>query len=113
MEKITIEKHQLDELLKQNELAKSEIKQMYDATIKILDLLGLSENGLIKKQCFNGEENAMPHILKGAGSIMTLLTQSQIPIIGKKAEAKLAKKFNFFEPLIPVFEKYGKEFYNG
>lgn len=113
MAKIEVEEEQIKLLLSEIKEKDIEIKQLYDASIKILEMLGLAENGLAKTACFNGDENAMPHILKGAGSLFTLLTQSQIPVIGRKAEEKLAAKFEFFGKLVPVFEKYGKEFYNG
>lgn len=113
MAKIEIEQEQLDTLLSRIEEQNADIKKLYDGSMKILELLGLAENGLAKTECFTGEENAMPNIIKGAGSLFTLLTQSQIPIMGKRAEAKLVEKFSFFATMVPIFEKYGKEFYHG
>lgn len=112
MAKIEVDEDQLNTLITKNETQRDEIKQLYDASIKILEMLGLAENGKAKTACFSGEENAMPHIIKGAGSLFTKLTQSQIPIIGKAAQKELEERFAFFGTLVPVFEKYGKEFYN-
>jgi hypothetical protein len=108
---ITVPEERLEFLLNDIEEKKREIKQLYDASIKILELIGLANDGMVKSECFNGDENAMPHIIKGAGSLFSMLTKSQIPVIGKTYEAQLQEKFSFFAPLIPVFEKYGKEFY--
>ena len=110
---VQVKKEQLDKLIEQNQQQKQEIKELYDGTIKLLDVLGLVENNKIKPEYFNGEQNPIPDILKSASSIMMLATQANIPGLGKKAEAKLVEKFSFFKQLIPIFEKYGKEFYNG
>jgi hypothetical protein len=115
MEQVTVSKEQLDQLIAQNKELKKEVREMYDGTIKLLDTLGLVKDNVIKPEYFNGEENPLPEILKSAGSIITLATQANmpIPVLAKKAEAKLVDKFSFFKELMPIFIKYGKEFYNG
>lgn len=107
---IAIEKKLLITLYNQLENQKAEIRALYDGSIKVLSLIGLAENGRVKTEAFEEGGNAMPEILKGAGSIMSLVMQSQVPIIGKKAEQKLIEKFDFFKHLIPMFIKYGNEF---
>ncbi len=109
---IAINKESLKALLDQNESQKAEIRALYDGSIKVMELIGLAESGQIKSEAFEDGGNALPEILKGASSIMGLVMQAQVPVIGKKAEAKLVEKFSFFKDLIPVFVKYGNEFKN-
>lgn len=109
--KIEVPESQLTQLIEKNEELKKDVKQLYDGCIKILELLGLAEDGRFKSECFGPDsDNPLPQVLKSAGSIMLLAGQAGVPILGKQAEKKLLEKFGFFNPLIPTFLKYGEEF---
>lgn len=92
------------------EAQRAEIRALYDGSIKVMEIIGLAENGIIKAEAFEEGGGAIPEILKGASSIIGLVMQSQVPVIGKKAEKKLIERFSFFQELIPLFIKYGNEF---
>lgn len=110
MEEIKIPKQQLTELLNKLEEKDAELKALYNGSIKVMELVGLAENGKIKAECFEEGANPIPEVIKGGSSIMSLVMQSQTPFIGKKAEAKLTEKFSFFKDLIPLFIKYGNQY---
>jgi hypothetical protein len=114
---IAIDRDKLKTLLansenQKNEIAalKAEIRELYDGSINILSIIGLADNGMIKKEAFEEGGNALPEILKGASNIMGLVVQAQVPVIGKNAEKKLLEKFGFFSKLLPIFLKYGELF---
>lgn len=110
MEQITISKDKLNSLLDKIDEKEAEIQALYNGSIKVMELVGLAENGKIKSECFEEGANAIGEVIKGGSSIMSLVMQSQTPFIGKKAEAKLMEKFSFFKDLIPLFIKYGNQY---
>ncbi len=89
---------------------KNDIFNLYNGSIKTMEVIGLAENGKMKPGILSGEANPLGLVLKGGSDIFTLAMQAQVPVLGKKAEAKLLDKFSFFKELIPLFEKYGAEF---
>lgn len=102
------EKKRLDELLKENEADVAELKNV---VVSILQLLGIwdEKTNAVKASIKSGDESYLPSILKGLGDVIALAGQAQIPIIGKKAEARLVEKFHFLKNLIPIIEKHSHE----
>jgi len=114
---IEVSEIQLKELLELNqkqlnEIAQKdlEIKALYNASINIMELLGVAAEGKIKPEMMEDGNNPLPEIMKEAGSLVSLVMKSQIPLIGKKAEAQLVEKFSFFGALLPLFQKYEKQY---
>lgn len=117
VEKIEIEKKQLADLLEWNQQLQDtvnqkdeEIKALYFGVMKVTDLLGISENAVIKPSMKEKGVNPLPEIIKSAGGLFALVMQSGIPGIGIKAKAQLTEKFGFFADLMPLFERYEKQF---
>lgn len=106
-DKISVPRKQLDELLKQNEEYKQEVKELLLVAYGICNVLGLTdENGKIKQSYLNNEESPMPSVLKAILSTASLMGQANVPILGRKAEAEIAQKFAFIKHLTPIIEKY-------
>lgn len=113
IEKIEIDKSQLAELLERNQQLQNEnnskdedIRQLYDACMNIMEMVGVAKDGRVKKEITEPGGNAISEVLKEAGSIITLVMKAQVPVVGKKYEEKLADKFAFFKDLMPLFQKY-------
>lgn len=106
-----IEAEQLKNLLYEVKEGKKDIGEMKNCIMALLAVLGLlDESGTqIKESIKSGEEGYFKHILKALGETMALLGQAQIPVIGKKAEAKLLEKFHFVKTIIPIIEKHGRK----
>lgn len=98
---------QSDELEKELETKRCEIKQLYDCAIKIFELVGLAKNGVVEKKYFQPGGFSFKPLVGGMTDISSLLLKAGF---SKKAEAQLTEKFKFFKELIPVFEKYAAEF---
>lgn len=108
---VAVDKTQLTLLLEKNETQAAEIKALYDGTIKMFTVLGLADGKRIKTEAFGEDGNAMSCLIKGGGSIITLAAKAaSLGPFGKKAEKELKEKFSFFADLVPMFEKYGKQF---
>ena len=114
---IKIDKSQLAELLERNQQLQNEnnskdedIKQLYNACMKIMEMVGVAKEGKIKKEITEPGGNAISEVLKEAGSIMTLVFKAQVPVAGRRSEEKLAEKFSFFKDLLPLFQKYEQKY---
>lgn len=85
-----------------------DIAALINITRGILGILGLIDErtGKVKEEYLSGEENVLEPILASIPEIMGLLTQVKLPIIGKRAEEKLEKKFAFVKQIVPIIEKY-------
>lgn len=107
---LIVEKQKIENLLNKIEDYKQDITGLKNCVFDILRLLGVfDENtGTIKETIKKGEESYFNHILKSLSEVVALLGQAQIPVIGKKAEAKLLQKFHFVKTIIPLIEKHGK-----
>lgn len=103
---VAVDRQQLENLLNEIEIQESEIRQLYDAAIKLMDVIGMVENGEVKKEIFE-EGVSIRSIVSGAKSTIGLFITAGV---SKKAEEKLTEKFSFFKPLVPLFEKYGHKF---
>jgi hypothetical protein len=103
-----VENEQLKRLIDDLKEGKKDINELKNCIMSLLGVLGLlNEAGTnIKESIKTGEESYFKHILKALGETMALLGQAQIPVIGKKAEAKLLEKFHFVKTIIPTIEKY-------
>lgn len=99
---VNVDKQQLNDLLTQNETQRAEIKQLYEACLKIFAMLGLAQDGKVNIDGFS-----IGQLIKGVKPIALLVMECKF---NKSAEKKLVEKFAFFNELIPVFEKYAKEF---
>lgn len=109
----TITQQELDAILSENAEFKQDnetLKRVAFGIMKILNLV--DENGKPKPELMTKDEeekeNVMPHILKGIGDTMALLTQASIPVLGRSAKKKLAERFAFITEFIPIIEKHGK-----
>jgi len=116
-ETTTIPKEQLKELLEWNQQLQNtilqkdeEIKAMYFAVMKVTDMLGVSENGIIKPSMKDKNVNPVPEVIKAASGLVTLMFQSGMPVIGADAKKKLTEKFSFFGDMLPIFEKYENQY---
>lgn len=99
------EKQRVEALIKE---FKGDVDELKKVIISILTILGIwdEKTNAIKATLKSGEDGYIPTILKGVGDIMALAAQSQVPLIGKKAEKKLHEKFSFLENFIPLMEKH-------
>lgn len=108
-ETVTIPAEQLEDLLTQNEEYKKEVDNLLIVAYGICGVLGLvDESGKIKPSYLNNEESPMPAVLKAVVSTATLMAQAGVPVLGRKAEAEIAKKFEFIKHLVPIINKYQK-----
>lgn len=107
---IQVPEQELQDLLKQNKDFKADKEVLHDCIVKIMDLLGIVDpaTGKVKEEIVSGEESFIPSLLKSVGDLMSLMTQSTIPLIGKKAKVKLEEKFDFIKTLIPIIQKHGQ-----
>lgn len=104
---IEIEESKLLLLMDENESYKKDVDDLLKVAKGICGVLGLTdEKGNVKKSFLDNTESPMPSILKAILSTATLMGQAQLPIIGKKAEAEIAQKFDFIKYLTPILEKH-------
>lgn len=74
----------------------------------VLNVFGLlDEKGNLKPE-MSDSSKVIPPMLKSLGDVVGLMAKSQMPILGKKAEADLAAKFHFFSEIKPLVEKYAQ-----
>jgi hypothetical protein len=107
--KMLIDKSQLEYLLTEIEAYKKESEDLRKVAYGVCAILGLTdENNQVKTEFLTGTESVMPSVLKAILNTASLLGQAQVPVLGKKAEAEIAKKFEFIKYLIPIIEKYQK-----
>lgn len=99
------EKNRIQAVLDEN---KADVDELRNVVVSILKLLGIwdEKTNSVKNSIKTGQESYLPSILKGLGDVTMLAGQAQIPVIGKKAEAKLLEKFHFLKNLIPIIEKH-------
>lgn len=109
-EEITVNKKSYEKLLIELKEYKHDTEELKKCILSVLGLLGIldEETQSIKAKIKTGEEGYTKHILGALGDVMTLLTQSNMPIIGKKYEAKLAEKFSFIKTVLPLIDKHSK-----
>lgn len=105
---VVIDKSQLQSLLNQIKENKADILEFKSCVLSILSLMGLldEKTETLKESIKTGEEGYFGPILKSLSEVISLLGQAQIPIIGKKAEAKLVQKFAFIKNILPIVEKH-------
>lgn len=109
-EMMQIEAKKLQSLLATKMRLEADVKTLYYGCMSILAILGIAEDGKLKPECFGPDANPLPEVIREGGHILSLAIQSQVPIIGKKAEAKLQEKFKFYNELLPVFEFYEAQY---
>ncbi len=103
---IAVNRDELKNIMNQIEELKAERKQLYHASIQVFEIIGMAEKGELKVQ--SGGFNFM-ECIKGALPTLRLIIAS---IASSRAQEKLAEKFAFFKPLIPLFEKINNEVKN-
>lgn len=110
------EVEKIETLLNKNQVLKeqaaeynADILALRDCVNDILRLMGLfdEETQSIKEDIKTGEESFIGPVLKSLGDVTVLLTQSKMPVFGKKYEEKLVQKFSFIKRVLPLVEKYG------
>lgn len=108
---IEVNKKEYEKLLSDLNEYKNDTIELKKCILSVLRLLGILDEKTqsIKEKIKSGEEGYTKHILGGLGDVMTLLTQSNMPIIGKKYESKLAEKFSFIKTVLPLIEKHSKK----
>jgi hypothetical protein len=105
---VEVPEEQLKALLLRIKDSEAEVTVLKKTVFSILNLLGLADDsGKVNQVLLEDESRVMPTIIKGVGGIMTLMGQSQVPIMGKASKAKLEKKFEFLKDLLPLIKKYG------
>lgn len=107
---LLVEKNQLTNLLNQNSEYKKDVVKLRECIISVLRLMGLFDETTktLKAEIKSGEESYFSPILKSLSDVVKLLTLSQLPIVGKKHEEQLVKKFSFIKQILPLIEKHGK-----
>lgn len=106
-ETITIPKHQLEALLKQNQEFKEDFKNLKGCILKLLDIFGIldPETQTIKEKIKTGEESYFKHILRALKNVTVLLIEAKSGM-SKRAETELDTKFDFVKTVIPLIEKH-------
>lgn len=105
---VQVKKAELEMLIQQKNEQDKEIAILKNSIIKLMEILGIAENGVMNKKILTGEEPFMGPLLGSLGHITRLMVQSEMPIVGKRAAKEIEEKFHFIKELLPVIEKYSK-----
>lgn len=94
-------------LMAENKAMREDLENLYDVVISMVDVLGLltPDKKNILPEIVSKEKSVIPIIMKSVMDIITLMGQSQVPVLGKRAEKQLEEKFAFLQKVLPLIDK--------
>lgn len=99
---VAVKKTDLKKWVNQIEELKQERKQLYDATIKSFEVIGLIKDGEMKL----GKDFSFMELIRAVKpTLMTLIYSA----MSKDAQDAIAKKFAYIKELMPLFMKIKNE----
>lgn len=105
---IAVPSEHLEKLMEQNLEMKEDAKLLYETIIKVLESVGLADNGIIKKQAFETGGSALKQLLKEVPEIIRLGLQASVPRMGEGAKKELTERFGYVSELLPIINKYSQ-----
>jgi hypothetical protein len=102
------EKEFITTLLQKSEDYRKDILLLSEVILDFVGVLGLLEKDkkTINPDVMSGEQSVFPLILKSVSTIISLMGQAQVPIMGRSAKEELEKKFSFIPKIVPLIKKY-------